>query len=179
MSLRGPTRYAGFPSTYSARKSRTARQQGVGTPFLGAEVDHAAGEPGQLERPALLQVERHRGLHLGSKRIDPADALLGELGLERDAMRAADRDHLAHDVEREGPRQRIGADRPDGRAHRRRDARHRGEEVNFCHSSSTMSAGISALTPPALQASRNACARGVRPCCRIRRRRSAPSRRSS
>src|SRR5215212_2551056 len=32
--------------------------------------------------------------------------------------------------------------------------------TNFCHSSSVMSDGISALMPPALQASRNACARG-------------------
>ena len=31
--------------------------------------------------------------------------------------------------------------------------------TNFCHSSSVMSAGMSALIPPALQASRNACAR--------------------
>ena len=47
---------------------------------------------------------------------------------ERHAMRAADRRDLIHQVDHELPRQRIGADRPGGRAHRRGRARHRDQK---------------------------------------------------
>src|SRR5262245_53547257 len=84
---------------------------------LGPEVDHAAGEPLQLEWLALLQVVVHRRRHFGRPAVEERHALFGAIRGQRDPMRAADGDHLAREVEQEFSRERVLADRPDGLAH--------------------------------------------------------------
>src|SRR5262249_22163958 len=88
--------------------------------------------------------------------IDVRDAFVGKVRFERDTLRTTDRDHFPHEIEREGPRMRIGAE-----VERIADVMLDIVTMitNFCHSSSEMSEGISALMSPALQASRKACAR--------------------
>src|SRR5262249_5517458 len=68
---------------------------------LGPEVDHAAGEPLQLESLALLQVVVHRRRHFRRPAVEEWYALFGVIRGQRDAMRAADGDHLAREVEQE------------------------------------------------------------------------------
>src|SRR5215467_3104259 len=84
---------------------------------LGPEVDHAAGEPLQLESLALLQVVVHRRGHFRRPAVEEWYALFGVIRGQRDAMRAADGDHLAREVEQEFSRARVRADRPDRLAH--------------------------------------------------------------
>src|SRR6516165_4101792 len=98
---------------------------------LGTEVDHAAGEPLQLESLALLQVVVHRRRHFRRPAVEEWYALFGVIRGQRDAMRAADGDHLTREVEQEFSRARVRADRPDRLAHGGGRAGHRHQRYVF------------------------------------------------
>src|SRR6516162_670240 len=107
---------------------------------LGPEVDHATGEPLQLESLALLQVVVHRRRHFGRPAVEERHALFGVIRGQRDPMRAADGDGFA----RIGPIVwRMAVVAPDIAT----------SATYFSQIERRISSLISALMPPRLQAS--------------------------
>src|SRR5262245_65865767 len=111
---------------------------------LGAEIDHAAREPLQLQRPALLEIVMHRGGHVWMQRVRKREPLVGEIVRDRHAVSAADRGHLAHEIEEKLSGQRIRAHWSERLAGRAVTAAMLARKMNFCQISRRTSELISA-----------------------------------
>ena len=57
---------------------------------FAADFGDLAAEPGQLQPVAALEVERHRGLHVGRHLPDQFENFFQRIGWQRDALGAGD-----------------------------------------------------------------------------------------
>ena len=94
---------------------------------LQAKIDHAAGEPADLERFAALQVVVHGCGHFRRPAVEERNALLGVVRGQLHSMGTANGDHLAREIKQEFPCKRVGTNRPNGAAHGGGGAGHRNQ----------------------------------------------------
>jgi hypothetical protein len=79
-----------------------------------AASDDVAAEPLDLEPVALLQVLVHGGGHDRRKPITEYELFLGEVGIQADALGAANLNHFLHRIQEQATALGVGQDGPDG-----------------------------------------------------------------
>ena len=116
------------PSACRARMSHTARLQGVGTFTVLPSWTTPPESHSTSRRPPRSRSWCSDEDMSARQRVGESEPLVGVIGRQVDAERAADSDGLLHQVVQESAGSRIRANRPDWRARRRRASGQSDEE---------------------------------------------------